>query len=151
MDDQRTNRESGGSVNVIERHRFQFGLSAMLLLVAAISSFLGYAQWKRQTILREAKELEAHGVSLQLRYRWANLIWPAVEKDAKLNFQYTRDRKLVVGSKTYDRKKEEKKIIADAQPLYNRLDELGVENLDAVGNGKPAGRATVKSLMQPPK
>ncbi len=40
MDSKRTD-QGGSSVNVIERDRFRFSLSAIFLLVGVISSFMG--------------------------------------------------------------------------------------------------------------
>jgi len=40
---------------------FRFNLAALLMLVTAIALFLGYAQWRRQSILREAEALETRG------------------------------------------------------------------------------------------
>jgi hypothetical protein len=129
----------------INRHRLRFSLAGLLLAMAAISLFLGYAQWRRQTLLRQAKELEAYGFRLQLRDRWANLIWPEVAKEATFASRYLEDGRKVAGSKTYNRPNGVYAMMLDHRILFARLDALGVENCDIEENGKITARAWVKA------
>ena len=56
--------------------RFRFSLAALLMLVTAIALTLGYTQWRRQSIYREAELLTALGARVYLS---DGLLWPTVK------------------------------------------------------------------------
>jgi hypothetical protein len=117
---------------MMNRHRFRFSLGALLLAMAAVSLFLGYAQWRRQFLLRQVKELEAYGVRVQLRDRWANLIWPEVAKEATYTTTPADEKlkaieiEIAIESKSFNWREAERK----SQLMYDQLDALGVERLN---------------------
>jgi hypothetical protein len=152
MDDQRTNRESGvNEIPNLKLNRFRFSLAGLLLAMTAISFFFGYAQLRRQSVLRQVKELEVYGVKLHVRERWANLIWPEVAKDATFAYQNLEDGRIVAGLKTYDPLKDGRAIMLDDRSRFELLDALGVENCDTEWNnkrGKHTSRTSVKAALK---
>jgi hypothetical protein len=54
---------------------FRFRLSALHLLIIAVAAFLGFAQWRRQSILLQVNALKAEGIQLEAPNTWLDLIW----------------------------------------------------------------------------
>lgn len=62
----------------------RFALSTLLLLMVVVAAVFGYAQWRRQWLIREIDRLKSAGVEMAgLNDNW---FWPRVEGRASITF-----------------------------------------------------------------
>ena len=71
--------------------RFRFNLRTLFIGVALAAILLGYAQWRRQHIMNEARELESQGFTLLWQDTWTHWIWPVIPNEAKCKYFSTSD------------------------------------------------------------
>lgn len=110
----------------------QFSLSTLLLVVTGICLFLGFAHWRRTSILRESKELEARGFRLLWSGRSPDAFWPVVPKEAAFEFSELSPEEVEIASVRYS--VDEANAYCD--PLFARLNRIGVEDVLLLKNGK---------------
>jgi hypothetical protein len=112
--------------------RKQLIVPTLLLLVASVGLFLGYAHWRRVSILRESKELSARGV----RFLWAegsrDGFWPVIPKQAAFEYDESSSDEVEIAGVTYSL--DEAKLHTSA--TLERLNRLGVAEVVIVKNGK---------------
>jgi len=108
--------------------RPRFGLRSLLIVVTLAAAILGYAQWRRQRILREARELESQGFTLLWQDTWTNQIWPVVPKEAKCEYFSVDGDRWKIGTEVY-RAADEDGINAHYARGVDRLKALGVEEV----------------------
>ena len=118
--------------------RLQFSTRAMLLVVLMVAAFLGYAQWRRQAILREATALESQGFTLLWHDTSINPIWPRVPSEAAFEYYQEAGGKLRTASGVYT-EQELNHLYAHA---CDRLRALGVEEVRIDKDGKPGSTYT---------
>ena len=106
MDDQRTNRTGRGGISF----RVRFALKSLMIVTAIAALLLGYTQWRRLSIMREARALEAEGFYLlwndnpSASQRWLpHWLWPVVPKEAAAKYDVlSATNQIRFGSKVYD-------------------------------------------------
>ena len=79
----------------------RFNLRALFVFVAVVAAFLGYAQWRRQNIMREARILESQGFTLLWEEHWADAVWPRVPNRAKFEYEKMAAGHWRIGSHVY--------------------------------------------------
>jgi hypothetical protein len=121
--------------------RIRFNLRTLLIAIALVALFFGYAQWRRQSLLREAKELEAMGFTLLWQDTWKDRIWPVVPKNAKFEYYSVPGDNLRIGSDVYPAADEEA-INAHYARGTDRLNAMGVEEVRLDREGKPSHNYT---------
>ena len=124
--------------------RFRFTLRSLLIIVTLAAALLGYAQWRRHRIMREARELRSEGFTLLWEDTWANWIWPVVPKKAKFEYYEVPGGKWKLGSDIY-RAEDEDSINAHYARGTDRLNALGVEEVRLDREGKPGNSGTSTS------
>lgn len=103
----------------------RFTLSTLLLAMLLASLVFGYAQWRKQWLLKEVKALNLSGhLFTSLKYRDA-LFWPLVSGNATAVLQRQDDGTYVVGKKSVGTAEAE----AFLQELTARLRSVGVEKV----------------------
>lgn len=110
----------------------RFRLSTMLLLITLIGLWLGYAHWRRYSILQEDKELEADGVRLLWATKPSETIWPVIPPSAILEFSEVSPNEIRIGDGTYTL--DEAYVRSDA--IMERLHRFGVDFVVPVKNGQ---------------
>ena len=115
-----------------KRPVFRFSLSTLLLVVTSVGLFFGYAHWRRVSISREDKELEARGVRLLWAESSPDGIWPVVPKKAAFEYKELSANEVEIASIKYAL--EDAKVYCDA--TWERLNRLGVEEVVIVKNGR---------------
>lgn len=115
-----------------KRRAFRFSLSTLLLVVTGVGLFFGYANWRRVSILRESKELEARGVRLLWAESSPHGIWPVIPKQAAFEYKELSADEVEIASIKYAT--EDAKAYCDA--TWERLNRLGVEEVVIVKNGR---------------
>jgi hypothetical protein len=120
--------------------RLRFNLRTLLIAVALVAMLLGYAQWRRQSLLREAWELEAMGFTLLWQDTWADWIWPVVPKEAKCEYYQVSENEWRFGSHIY----RLDEVDAHYAQACDRLNAMGVEEvrLDLEGKIGNSGTST---------
>lgn len=121
--------------------RVRFNLRTLFIAIAFVAAFLGYTQWRRQHILREARELESQGFFLLWQDTWTHWIWPVIPKEAKCEYYSTSDDHWKIGSDIY-RAVDEDAINAHYARGVDRLYALGVESVRLDREGKPGNTST---------
>lgn len=122
------------------RHWFRFSLKALLIITALVATFLGYAQWRRQSIMREARALEPQGFTLLWQRTWADWIWPVVPKDAAYEYyELLSPYQVKAGSNVFYTEDEANTFYTKAM---DRLRALGVEYVRLDKGGKPGDTFT---------
>jgi hypothetical protein len=86
---------------ISRRHRINFGLKSLLLTTALVATLLGYTQWRRQAILREALALAPQGFTMLWKETWTNQIWPVIPKEAAIEYYELGPDQYKAGSKVY--------------------------------------------------
>ena len=99
----------------------------MLLAVTAASLFLGYAQWRRQRILREIQALAAEGAHVPIKSEWIDRIWLRTGDHAFINFVEVSPTHRQLGSRVYEYAKGEGS--EHYESLERRCLELGVKDV----------------------
>ena len=142
MDDQGTNRASGGSVTITsKRYRFRFSLKTMLIVAAILAVPLGYSQWRRISIMREARALEAEGFYLlwednSRRQGWLpDWLWPVVPRQAAAKYDVLPSQPtnmFRIGSKVYT----DAELLRNWEKASDSLRAMGVEKIRCDVNGK---------------
>ncbi len=112
--------------------RFQFSLTALLVVVTIAGLFMGFAQSRRNRILRESRQLEAQGVRLLWPGRTIGAFWPVIPKDAVLAFNEIAPDEFEIGARRYSRDE----AIRCCDQVLGRLNRLGVEEVLVEKNGK---------------
>jgi hypothetical protein len=120
-------------------NRPRFTLQTLFVALTLAAALLGYTQWRRQRIMREARELEAQGFMLLWQDTWTNWIWPIVPKEAKCEYYHLPDDKWKIGSEVYQ---DEDAINAHYARGCDRLSALGVEEVRLDLEGKPGNSGT---------
>jgi hypothetical protein len=110
----------------------------MLFVMAIVAAFLGYAQWRRQAILREAAALKSQGFTLLWSDAWIDLIWLNVPKEAA--FEYYQDSDGTFRTALGNAPEDELNLMY-AQAC-DRLRALGVEEVRLDKGGKPGNTYT---------
>jgi hypothetical protein len=110
----------------------RFNLRTLFVLVAIIAAFLGYAQWRRQNIMREARVLESQGFTLLWEEHWADAVWPRVPTYARFEYKRVAAGQWRIGSNVY----AEHEVDALFAQAADRLHDLGVEDVRLDRNGK---------------
>jgi hypothetical protein len=121
--------------------RFRFNLRMLFVLVTFVAAFLGYAQWRRQNILREARILESQGFVLVWEEHWAHWVWPRVPSHAKFAYRQLAADQWRIGSHVY----AEHEIDALYAQACDRLHALGVEDVRLDRAGKRGNSYTSTS------
>ena len=121
--------------------RIRFNLRTLLIAIALVAIFFGYAQWRRQTMLREAKELEAMGFTLLWQDTWTAWIWPEVPKEATFEYYSMPGDKWKIGAHVYPAADEDA-INAHYARGTDRLNAMGVEEVRLDREGKPSHNYT---------
>ena len=112
--------------------RFQFSLTAVLIVVTIAGLLMGFAQSRRSRILRESTELEAHGVRLLWPRGTIGAFWPVIPKDAVLAFNEISPDEFEIGSTRYSLDEANKYW----DLMSERLNRLGVEEVLVTKDGK---------------
>jgi hypothetical protein len=111
------------------RYRFRFSIAALLLIVTAISLFLGYARWRRQWMLKEIDALRAEGVQVWgIRDAWIDHIWMRTPYGADIHYAEVSPTQRQLGHTTYEYLKGEGR--EHYKSLERRCLDLGVKNVD---------------------
>jgi hypothetical protein len=118
--------------------RLRFNLRTLLVIVALVAMFLGYAQWRRQSIQREAKELEAVGFTLLWQDTWADWIWPVVPAEAAYDHRMSPYAKIEITSGS----SAEREFSIFYHKACDQLRALGVEIVRLDEDGKPGDSYT---------
>jgi hypothetical protein len=121
--------------------RPKFTLRSLFIMLTLAAALLGYTQWRRQRILREARELESLGFTLLRQDTWTDWIWPVVPKEAKCEYYQLPGGKWQIGSDVY-RAEQEEEINAHYARACDRLYALGVANVRLDREGKPGNTGT---------
>jgi hypothetical protein len=121
--------------------RFRFNLRSLFILFALVASVLGYAQWRRQNILREARVLESQGFTLVWEEHWADWVWPRVPSTAKFEYRQLAGDQWRIGSHVY----AEHEIDALYAQASDRLHALGVKDVRLDRAGKRGNTYTSTS------
>src|SRR4051794_18719028 len=97
MDDERADQAGNGIDRANRSHRFRFSLKTLMIVAAIVAVLLGYTQWRRISIMHEARALEAEGFYLlwddpygrpDWRRRWLPAwLWPVVPKHAAAKYE----------------------------------------------------------------
>lgn len=124
----------------------RFALSTLLLLMLAVASIFGFAQWRRLWLIREVKELNVIGdVTFAEPASWRRLVppstfppyrsidppiriskgfWPQIEtKEAEFNIQKLASERFLIGDEELSR--DSAKVYL--QGIQNRLENLGIK------------------------
>ncbi len=113
----------------------RFTISTLLLVMLLVSLVFGYAQWRKQWLFAEVKELRASGAeSFKVTDGW---FWPSVSSGAVVLFRQGNDGNYLIAEKSLS--PDEAKVYYDT--LRVRLREIGVEDvscgmLRVVGNNE---------------
>ncbi len=103
----------------------RFALSTLLLLMLAVASVFGYAQWRKQWLLSEVKTLNMSGCVLAPLQFTNSEFWPYVSGDAVVVLQRNDDGTFVVDKKAVG--------APDAEAFYesmtDRLHAIGVQKV----------------------
>lgn len=132
---------------ISKHHRFRFGLKGLLLSVALVAILLGYTQWRRQTVLREARALEPQGFTILWKHPWMDQIWPIVPKEAAIEYYELGPDQIKAGSRIYT--EDEWNVM-----YHNACDRLraqGVELIRLDRGGKPTDEYTQTGYGVHPK
>jgi hypothetical protein len=119
----------------------------MLIAIAAVAALLGYAQWRRQSILRTERELNAIGFTLLWQDRRTHWIWPVIPKEAAFDLKEIDANTVEIMGKEYSPD--------DANLYYGsriwRLHELRIEYCRLMKDGTPTDTATTTISPSPRK
>jgi len=115
--------------------RPRFTLRFLFILLGVAAAFLGYAQWRHQRLMREARELESHGFTLLWQETWTNWIWPFVPKEARFEYYKLSGGKWKFGSDIYGDEEVADKMYLGA---IDRLHALDVEYVRMDRDGHPS-------------
>lgn len=110
----------------------------MLLVMAVVAILLGYAQWRRQAILREAAALRSQGFTILWDDAWIDLIWLNVPREAA--FEYYLDPNGSVRTALGNAPEDELNLMYTQ--ACDRLRALGVEHVRLDIGGKPGNTYT---------
>jgi hypothetical protein len=127
--------------------QIRFNLRTMLVIVGLVAMFLGYAQWRRQSILRQAKELEVVGFTLLWHDTWADWIWPVVPAEAAYDHRKSPFAKteITLGSSA------DREFSIFYHNATDQLRALGVELVRLDEDGQPGDSYTSTTYGHPPK
>jgi len=118
--------------------RLQFSTRGMLFVVLLVAAFLGYAQWRRQAILRESSSLKSLGFTLLWPDESINPFWPLVPKEAAFEYYQEAGGTFRTTAGVYT-EEELNHLYAHA---CDRLRALGVEDVRIDKDGKPGDSYT---------
>jgi hypothetical protein len=118
--------------------RLRFSTRVMFLVIAMVATLLGYAQWRRQAILREAAAIRSQGFTLLWGDAWIDLIWLTVPREAA--FEYCQDPDGNVRTALGNAPEEELNLMYTQ--ACDRLRALGVEHVRLDIGGKPGNTYT---------
>jgi len=109
----------------MSKRRIRFSLASLLIVSTAVVLFLGYREWKRQTIHHEVDALRAEGVLIT---GWRpRSVWPSVPTSARLVVHQLRDgNTFQLGSRVCDWDE----TVASCERLDGRLKDFGVGAVD---------------------
>jgi hypothetical protein len=127
--------------------RIRFNLRTLLIIIALVGAFLGYAQWRRQAIMAEARALESQGFTLLWQDSSMGWIWPVVPKEAKYEYYQLPDGRLKTASGVYS----EEQHNAQYKRACDRLRALGVEEVRLDRDGKSSNIYTGTRYGPPPR
>jgi hypothetical protein len=103
------------------------------MAVAVVAALLGYTQWRRQTMLREAAALESLGFTLRWQRGWTDSLWPQAPRETAFTYNQEPDGQIRTAAGVYSEH--------DLSLLYERacvrLHALGVEDVRLDRDGKP--------------
>ena len=118
---------------MVDMKLIRFNMRVLLLVVALMAALLGYAQYRRYAMLREAKALEAQGFKVGWRDSWFNSIWPQAASEAVFSYDEVAPNKYHIGSKVYSADEAAESF----GPNCDRLRALGVECMRLAPGGNP--------------
>lgn len=121
--------------NVVDppkRRWMRFSTRTALAVVAVVAAALGYAQWRRQAILREAAELESLGFTLQWEGGWTDQVWLRVPKLAAFRYYEGSDGMVRTAAGVYT----EQEATLMYEDVCDRLHAIGVEEVRLDREGK---------------
>jgi hypothetical protein len=121
-----------------KRRWLRFSTRTMLVVMAIVAAFLGYAQWRRQTIMREAAALNSQGFTLLWRHSWIDWIWPQAPSEAAFEYYREPGGKYRTASGVYTSQELEARYVH----ACDRLRALGVKTVRLDLNGKPSNSHT---------
>jgi hypothetical protein len=100
----------------------RFALSTLLLLMLVAALVFGYAQWRRQKLEQEVRQLKAQGATIRVAEGW---FWPTPLNDALITVPKNPDGTYQIGV--------EKASIGEAKQHYRavaaRIRAMGVESI----------------------
>lgn len=122
--------------------RVRFGLKSVMIVTAIAALLLGYTQWRRLSILREARNLEAEGFYLSWDKKpsgWQsqppNWLWPVVPTEAAANYELLpATHQIRFGTKVYS---DDADTVAGLwRKASDKLRAMGVECIRCDVDGK---------------
>jgi hypothetical protein len=81
--------------------RFKFSLRTLLICTTLVAIYLCVAQAHRKNLLRVAKELEAEGVTVEIKDGWIDTLWMRRPTKATIKIQWQRDGTAAYAGKSY--------------------------------------------------
>lgn len=115
-----------------KQRAFRFSLSTLFVAVTGIGLFLGYAHWRRVTILREEADLEAHGIKLLWADSGREAIWPVIPREARFEYREVSPNAVEIASVSYSLDD----AMVNSDSLWQRLSRFGVAEVEIVKNRK---------------
>lgn len=100
----------------------RFSLSALLLLMLFASLIFGYAQWRKQWILRRGQQLEAQGATILIGDDW---FYPVVSSVGSLHVDKSADGTFAVGKDKLSEPDAKSRLRGTAAGMH----EIGVETI----------------------
>ena len=107
-------------------------MRVLLLAIALVAALLGYAQYRRYAMLREAKALESQGFKMVWRDSWLNSIWPQAS-EAIFSYDEVTPNKYRIGTNIYSADEAAESWDQNC----DRLRALGVEDVRLAPGGNP--------------
>ncbi len=108
----------------------RFALSTLLLLMVVVAMVFGWAQWRRQKMLREEKQLESQGARILIGDDW---FWPILSSSGSIVANKNSDGTFQVGAERLTEDDAKRRF----REVASRMHELGIRSIDIYIDARP--------------
>lgn len=116
--------------------RFRFNLRTVFVLATAVVLFLGYSQYRRRTILREAESLKQSGAEFHIDSEWRDLVWQRAPDSANIPVQKMGDRFRISSNWQQNAPlkngQNAQRIASRVRALKSDLERIGVDDVHII-------------------